>query len=457
MTTTQYYSNIMDKAKKGELPKFETIGVPEFAGCEPEIKLEKINGRNFPFYSALMFIMNAYRNIRLENCPSLVTIASSGSLSLYITTNTLARYVRKMVDIGLLSVYDKRYCSSIGRSKIYVWYPENEKKIYAYLKEKGVTPFTYQINGEIIDIECDKVPLDAIRFSSYVRFRKPANLTKLEMKALIDTTLDKRYPLLKTFQKKINEINTKYYEKKPERRLNYQPKVGFSKGGRNVSGIGIRYNCRFCSYPKHKSEYGIGRENYLNENKLNLHYDVKGSVPKISSLLNFGVWSDNSNDPYKDLAIEYGKDSGDMFKEWTKGERNAAKKFFVRLYFDQSIDAGCNHINRSLKERGHRANKTHLKNYVEKFYKAVTKCFGKSYGGEIFFHESNVYILALEKMLADGYDVVTCYDSFYAAKRGVSSVEFNRYMDKLIEDCAMEYLAMLRDSEMERCEWLKAA
>ena len=69
----------------------------------------------------------------------------------------------------------------------------------------------------------------------------------------------------------------------------------------------------------------------------------------------------------------------------------------------------------------------------------------------------NVYILALEKMLADGYDVVTCYDSFYAAKRGVSSAEFTRYMDNLIEDCAMEYLSMLKNSELENRGWLKAA
>ena len=174
-----------------------------------------------------------------------------------------------------------------------------------------------------------------------------------------------------------------------------------------------------------------------------MHYDVKGSVPKISSLINFGTWSDNNEDPYKLMSDTYNKISGELNNPWNTKQRCAIKDIFVRVYFENTVKSAFTHIKRKIKDNGFNVDENETLTYVTDINKAITSCFGKSLGSEIFFHESNVYILALEQLLNDGFDVVTCFDSFYAHKKGVSQKDFNSYMDKLLEDCAFKYLEML--------------
>ena len=172
-----------------------------------------------------------------------------------------------------------------------------------------------------------------------------------------------------------------------------------------------------------------------------MHYDVRGSVPKVSSLINFGTWNDNTVDPYFDMFNEYINLSGDT-GVWGTEEREAMKDMFVRVYFEKSLQTTISHINSALKDRGKSVKEEFTKLVFTNLHEAAENCFGKFLGSEVFYHESNIYILALEKLLEDGYDVVTCFDSFYARKDGVKQRDFDYYMNNLLEECAMNYLEM---------------
>lgn len=443
MSATVYYNSLFDKEiRLLDLPKIELL--PDLIGVEPEIPNFKITKKNYDRYAAVLFIISTYRNIRSKVCPSIIHISTQGFLRQYFSRPFICRCVELMKNLGLIVEWSNSYIVGVA-SKRYVWFPLNEEKLVKILKEKGVKMTQFKTTTEVNGIGIND---DIIRFSSFVRFKRRDDISCEDLTLYIQQKLRTNYPLLSVFQSKVAAINAKYYQNKPERLITYHPTVSFSNGCNWVTGIGIRYNCEFCSYKKETCEYLPCREPYLKQERLNLHYDVRGSVPKVSALINYGTWNDNTVDPYFEMFNEYINLSGDT-GIWGDEERRAMKNMFARVYFEKSLSTTVAHINSALKDRGESVKDefTHL--VFSNLREAAEHCFGKFLGSEVFYHESNIYILALEKILEDGYDAVTCFDSFYAHKNGVKQRDFDYYMDNLLEDCAMKYLAMLRNSEME--------
>lgn len=441
--------------------KLKAKPLPELIGHEPKTPASnqiKITGKNIDTYSDVLFVIRCYSNTRDPEVPSEVRISTSGFLTQYMNRRRITKCIKSMNDLGIIvAVSDNELIKrkdSEGEfilnkkgkptytgvtSRSYVWYPANEFKIKKILTDKGLEPMTPQFSDTH---KTTSISDDKIRFSSFVRFKRPTDMEPMELTSYINARLSKNYPILSIIQSKVALINS-HYINKPERIIHYTPTVHYSLGSKWVSGIGIRYFCDFCSYSKEKKDYIPYRNDYLFSEGLDLHYDVKGSVPKISSLINFGTWSDNSEDPYELMSNTYNQISGEIDNPWDSRQRCAIKDIFVRVYFERSVATATNNAKKYIEDRGHSIGKEELSNYLSNINKAITSCFGKSLGSEVFFHESNVYILALEKLLNDGFDVVTCFDSFYAHKKGVSQKDFNSYMDKLLEDCAFKYLEML--------------
>ena len=438
MTATVYYKSSLELDKEigyCNSPKIELL--PDLIGVETDIPNFKITKKNYDRYAAILFIIHTYKNVRSKVCPSIVSISTQGFLCQYFSKDVIFRCINLMKELGLIAEWSNRYIVGVA-SKRYVWFPVNEEKLVKILKEKGVKMTQFKTTTDLTGIGIND---DLIRFSSFAKFKRRKDISCEDLTVYIQQKLRDKYPLLPIIQSKVAAINANYYQNKPERLLTYQPTVSFSNGCNWVTGIGIRYNCEFCSYKKDFCEYLPCREPYLKQEGLNLHYDVRGSVPKVSSLINFGTWNDNTADPYFEMFNEYINLSGDT-GVWGTEEREAMKDMFVRVYFEKSLQTTISHINSALKDRGKSVKEEFTKLVFTNLREAAEKCFGKFLGSEVFYHESNIYILALEKLLEDGYDVVTCFDSFYARKDGVKQRDFDYYMDNLLEECAMKYLEM---------------
>lgn len=431
--------------------------LPEYKGKEPKIPDIRITHQMKDSFSKILFIMDSHKNIRNSEVPSVISISSTGFLNIYIEHRSLVNYINRMESLGIISKYENAKCKKEKRinketgkeeeiivwvtSNSYIWYPDNEAKIRDILQKEGIKPMKTDNKIDLRKKGVSSINDQLIKFGD-TRIERPTDMSPIELVAYINTKLKTRYPLLSVIQNKVNSINA-HYANKPERVIHYDPSIHFSSKQKSVSKIGIRYFCDFCSYSKEKKDYVPYRNDYLFSEGLDLHYDVKGSVPKISSLINFGTWSDNSEDPYEYMSNTYNQISGELDNPWNAKQRCAIKDIFVRVYFENSIKSAFNHIKKQIHNRGIDFDESILLTYIKEIDQAITSCFGKSLGSEVFFHESNVYILALEKLIDDGFDVVTCFDSFYAHKKGVNQNDFNSYMDKLLEDCAFKYLEML--------------
>ena len=432
--------------------------LPEYKGKEPKIPDIRITRKTRDVYSKILFIMDSHKNIRNSEVPSVISISSTGFLNIYFKQQRVTDYINRMESLGIISKYqnahyikEKVINKETGKeeevitwvtSNSYIWYPDNEAKIRNILQKEGIKPMQTDKKLDLRKKGVRSINDNLIKFGD-TRIERPVDMEPIELIAYINSKLKSVYPLLPVMQDKVNKLNSQFYTDKPERRITYNPSIHFSSKQKSVSKIGIRYFCDFCSYSKEKKDYVPYRNDYLFSEGLDLHYDVKGSVPKISSLINFGTWSDNNEDPYKLMSDTYNKISGELDNPWNTKQRCAIKDIFVRVYFENTVKSAFTHIKRKIKDNGFNVDENETLTYVTDINKAITSCFGKSLGSEIFFHESNVYILALEQLLNDGFDVVTCFDSFYAHKKGVNQKDFDSYMDKLLEDCAFKYLEML--------------
>lgn len=420
----------------------------------PEVGQIKLTKLNYRMYSSILFIMDSYNRIRAPKSPSVVTISTNGFLRMYFAISTISKYLEEMERLGVIKKYTSHYYEHddytplSSYAKRYIWFPQNEMAFRNFCKENNIDSRSFErtMNEKYARKGATIYNSNLVKFTSKTKITKPAGFNCYDMYHAICEQLKDTYPLLPIFQKKVDCINKKYYEHKPERIISYTPSVKFNDYFNGVTKIGIRYNCDFCTYPKEPKEGFTHRSDYLEQEGLDLHYDVKGSIPKISVLINREEFSDNNNDPYKDMYDEYVKLSGES-GDFDYETRNCFKYMFVRAYFECGFKSFTYHVFSNLTNKGYQTSwneKVENDGILLDLDEAVTNCCGKSLGSEIFFHESNVYILVLEHLLSNGFDVVTCFDSFYAHKDGVSQEKFDTYMNKIVKKCAMKYLKMLK-------------
>lgn len=416
----------------------------------PCIQPIKVSGKNKKMYESILLIIKMYRNTRFKACPSVVSISSTGFLTTYINSRNLINYIREMMRVGILRLYDEDYKfgGTETYSRRYIWFPKNEELVLQELEKQGVKLMTNEkmvAKSKVVS----KINTDLIRWSSSTKILRPEELSIEEMEVFIREVLRKKYPELVAHQKLVAKING-YYAERPERLIAYQPHIEFSQSQKAVSSIGIRYTCEFCSYPKEPKPYmDVNRKSYLKTHGLDLEYDVSGSVPRVSRLLSFGCWNDRFYDPYKEIWGEYLRISELKQKpEWNEEQRQICKYGFMDCFFDTTLDSIVNHTFFALKKNGFGKPFTEdaVKHEYGMYLQAVESVCGKSIGSEIFFHESNIYIEVLKTILEDGFDCVTCYDCFYASKKGVTQDEFEKYMDNLITKTALGYVSALKST-----------
>lgn len=178
-----------------------------------------------------------------------------------------------------------------------------------------------------------------------------------------------------------------------------------------------RATSRFCSLPTKEKEHKdiplIYREDYLDNffGKDNWEeYDVPSSVPQVFHLLNKGFW--------------LGKRVYDLTSNPAK-----FKEYAMRIMFNKSpvkiaraillLEDNKLHIQKNEKQDKFYSKPTDsaLVEKVVSVKQELEDIIGSTkIGGEVFQHESNIYLLVCEELMNRGIDFLQCYDGFYFRK-----------------------------------------
>lgn len=199
-----------------------------------------------------------------------------------------------------------------------------------------------------------------------------------------------------------------------------------------LNAVKIRATNSICNIAKESDEYS--REDLLKDtfgdNKI-YEFDVKSSIYRITYWLNHGVWLDNDQDLYQMMC---------PWKFESKEERDAFKTICMSLYFNESGPLAYKALNfNALIAQGYKKkDKFEVnKEIICELYDNMRNVIGKTYGGEIYYYESSMYILLMNKLLKAGYKVIQIYDGFYCDE------PIEEFCLKNLTKCVEEYMELV--------------
>ena len=152
----------------------------------------------------------------------------------------------------------------------------------------------------------------------------------------------------------------------------------------------------------------------LEQYGFHLEHDVRSSVPRLTLSINKGRWVDEDEDIYKLINDEF-----DPGSEFTEARREAIKHYMLRTYFDIGSDKelGRNVLSDIYKAKVEipGVDKTEVDDLMGRLREAAFRALGsKTYGSDIFYIESCVYLMTLYDLLTSGHMVWLVYDAFYS-------------------------------------------
>ena len=309
---------------------------------------------------------------------------------------------------------------------------------------------------------------DKIRFSSKLSIP----CTEKDMDKTVKASLYINYPQLEVYQKMADEMNKTLNE---ANQISFQPTITYDKSKKYIKKIGIRATNSLVSAKKDKVEnkdfYGKYKEDVLKEQLGDKYYefDVKSSVPRVTKLLNTGIWEDNNKDIYEEIYNNMRnfisertkvKRFENMFylpEEFSKDTRTLFKSMFMKGYFDKSVSTITNHVISSvlgpcngLSDKDYEEYKDKCTEYTKAvmiaYVAAIKETLGNTYDSEIFLHESCIYLQVAKIIRERGIKLVQIYDGFYTDKK-VEDIE--DIVKEVAEKYYREYIVREEISEKE--------
>jgi len=367
--------------------------------------------------------------------PRLVSIAGSP-----MQASNLIKY---MIRIGLLAEYDTsfRFNSANNYSKKYVYNYQAEELFVNYCKENNINVWKVQKRKRNIKpIKIGSFEMNQVLFSSKLHLLKPSNYSVTQFEDYLEDCLHKNYSWLEPYQDLADSLNEQFFYDDSDREITFKVHFEWNKGNTAVTKIGIRATNSLCNTKKEwepeddaKDYNFLYRDEVLKAYGFNHEYDVKSSVPRITTLLNTGVWLDSSVDSYEKMCDRFNVLCPSEALEWSKENRKIFKDLHMRGYFDTPNMIAA-HIKReiSLRIDYKKEDWLRLDNAMKCYKQAIEDTVGKLYDSEIFFHESCIYMDVLAELLNRGVNVLQIYDGFY------TDVEV-KDIEEIIEDKALNY------------------
>ena len=365
----------------------------------------------------LRFIEFTRRKRFKEGCTVIpIPTTSRQNLLIWGYPMAVSRDIKFMEKIGLIKVFDSR--SHWGSpfeggnySRLFCYFRENEDKVIQYCKEHNIEmceiieaeDITTQEQVEKIEKvdEARTFSLSDVRFGKDLNIEKPEGVSKTELDMFLVQCLYLNYPELKFHQIKVKEINDRYYKDYPEFRLRFRPHIRWK--GNKVVKIGIRLTNECCCVSKED------RKELLKQYGFHLEKDVRSSVPRLTLSINEGCWIDEDIDIYKCINDEFEPGS-----DCTPERRKNIKSYALPTYFEDGSEKmlGKNLLYQ-LGKTG--LNKEKVDELMGRLRTALVKAVGgRTYGSDIFYVESCVYLMTLYDLLCSGHKVWLVYDAFYS-------------------------------------------
>ena len=416
-------SSLIDNWKPYTLEGYAT---PKF-----EIPVKKSN--NYETYKrlelsrVLAFIEYAQKKRTKGGCTAMpIPTTSRKNLMIWGYPKAVSRGIEFMKEIGLITVHIDQFRFGVpfqgaNYGKTYVYFEENEQKIIQYCEEHSIHKYIVKnlevIKGtekQILKVESAIEYIDEIKTfdRSVVRFAKGLNLEKPEdvsaqdFETYLYCCLYLNYPEFALCQMKADEINENFYKDYPEFKLRFRPHFTWKED--KVVKIGIRVSNEFCNQKKED------RKTLLEQYGFHLEHDVRSSVPRLTLSINKGRWVDEGVDIYELINEEF--EPGSKF---TEARRDAIKHYMLRTYFDIGSDKelGRNVLSDIYKAKVEipGVSKTEVDELMGRLREAAFRALGsKTYGSDIFYIESCVYLMTLYDLLTSGHMVWLVYDAFYS-------------------------------------------
>ena len=439
MTLLQETFNILQQDKK-ERKQYEwqkpIRPEHEFSFIPFNIPENRQKNKQREYFSKALAFIDMYKYLRFSDGYTVLAISSKKQRLLSMFNKNHKRvslFIDWLISIGLLAEYDENYqfCAyydSDNHSKSYVYSYETEQQIKQYCKTNNIN--MYNIKNYVINnsgkLRSDNNNLfsfekEAVRFNSKVNFLKPDNWSEYQFEQYLTQCLYENYPQLKKYQELADYINETYYKENPELQISFVPKFTWRKGNKCVTKIGIRATNELVSakkeYNDKDQEWTLHKDQIFNKYGLKEHYDVKSSVPRLTYLLNKGIWLDNNIDLYETMYNDFIHLCPSEKLEWNNETRKMFKSFHMRGYFDTENKIS-GHIKReiSLRQEYNKDSWSDLDYVMKSYKKCIENTLGDLYDSEIFFHESCIYMDVLLELLKRDVQVWQVYDEWNTDK-----------------------------------------
>ena len=389
--------------------------------------------------------------VDFEDKPQVVYISQTAKVVLdaYRTRNAVKNAVRYAEECGLIQCVDGsfRFGSRNNRAKRYAWNKVCEHQLRDLMKKHGVIIPT-RFSGEGDPIPEEELESEVNEKELYYKVRigkgmRTPGLTERDVSAILSRKHRYvLYPMLRRL-----DI---YNEGRPDiEKLNFRFNI------RITNGYNVKNGCRASSIaggfkkedqPKHEND-GEYFEEYFRRvyGDEPVEYDVKGSIPRINRLVNFGVWDAWDEDPYSR-----------MFKGFVKSDdrRRIAKSMYMLYEFEQSGPKIKASVVRRCPDFAKREGKEEIRQTLEYWYAPILNWQGKSLGSLAFLYEDAVYSKVDVALKNQGYRFIRKFDCwvFPESRRPVKS-DF----EKLVKRCALEWRSGEYERERDELEFLENA
>lgn len=384
------------------------------------------------YLSKVLAFIDLKKRSRFSDGITIMPIATTSKRlsTIWGSQQNISNAIKYMIKIGLLAEYDatyqfNAYYDKDNKCKMYAYSYDAEQSIKSYCQINNINK--YIINNSITTIvqnfvDIKSFDLNEVRFSSKLHLMKPDNYSVADFESYLTYCLMVNYPQLEVYQALADKINATFYADDFDRQIVFKPTFTWSKGNIAVTKIGIRATNTLVSAKKDidddDRENQLYKEDVLNRYNLTNHYDVTSSVPRITYLLNNGVWLDEDIDLYKSMYESFIKLCPSETMEWNKETRSIFKSFHMNAYFDKETKIAAHLKRRIAMKTSYNKNEWDGLDFVMRSYRnAVEQTIGTlKYDSEVFFHESCIYMDVLYHILSSGVDCWQCYDEWNTNK-----------------------------------------
>jgi len=143
-----------------------------------------------------------------------------------------SNFIKFMKGIGLITVYSNSYHFSEvnpknNKSKTYLYYVENEKKVIDYCKGEKIEEYEEEERENDVErplmekFSFDEFDNEKVRINCRLHLKKPKNMTEKAFEYELERIININYPLLKHYQALSQQMNERFYGDNPGFGSNY--------------------------------------------------------------------------------------------------------------------------------------------------------------------------------------------------------------------------------------------